>query len=296
LNTDASYRFERSVDPEGVVRAIERFTELLLLSQPNVEVSNIVDHYPGKTTREAIRLRLNRANELLGMEIPTDRALHYLPSLGFQVHETELVWSVTPPSWRPDVVREEDLIEELGRVHGYEKIPELLPEGQTPVGGPTPELFRVDRLRSSLVAAGFTQIMSHSLRDRHPLDGPEPWVAPTNPASPEMSLLRNSLLPCLADAAVRNGGKDVHLFEIGAVFAETGGRRKETKELGLLSCGNWQPAGWSASPAGPVDFFSVKGKLEDAFSLAGVEADFMAASTEDPRFHPRRFASIQIGR
>ncbi|HJP83763.1 MAG TPA: phenylalanine--tRNA ligase subunit beta [Fimbriimonadaceae bacterium] len=296
LNTDASYRFERSVDPEGVVRAIERFTELLLQSQANVAVSNIVDHYPGKTTREAIRLRLNRANVLLGMEIPADRALHYLASLGFVVREGGTEWSMIPPSWRPDVVREEDLIEELGRVHGYEKIPELLPEGQTPVGGPTPELFRVDRLRSALVAAGFTQIISHSLRDSHPLDGPEPWVAPTNPASPEMSLLRNSLLPCLADAAVRNGGKDVHLFETGAVFAETGGRRKETKELGLLSCGNWQPAGWSASPAAAVDLFSVKGKLEDAFSLAGVEADFIAASTEDPRFHPGRFASIHIGR
>lgn len=295
LNTEASYRFERSVDPEGVVRAIERFSRLLVQSLPLVAASNIVDLYPGKQTREPIRLRLERANRLLGMEIDKEDAIRYLRNLGFdpQPHDSE--FRVTPPSWRPDIVREEDLIEELGRVHGYEKIPSELPIGHTPVGGTHGQLYKIDLIRDALVRAGFIQIISHSLRDKHPLDNEGGHVGPKNPASPEMSVLRNSLLPCLADAAVRNGGKDLHLFEIGAAFFPRKEKTKESKLLAILSVGALQPFSWQKGDAGQANFYSLKGALENALSQAGVEFEIEASTEPDPRLHPTRDAYIKVG-
>lgn len=295
LNTEASYRFERSVDPEGVVRAIARFTDLLLQSLPDVTVSNIVDTYPGKQTKEPIRLRLDRANRLLGMEIDPEDANRYLQNLGFdpQPHGSEL--QVTPPSWRPDILREEDLIEELGRVHGYEKIPSELPIGHTPVGGTHGQLYKIDLIRDALVRAGFIQIISHSLRDKHPLDNLGGHVAPKNPASPEMSVLRNSLLPCLADAAIRNGGKDLHLFEIGAAFFPSESKNKEKKLLAVLSSGALQPFSWQKGDAGHATFYSLKGALNNALSQAGIQFEIEASTEPDARLHPTRDAYIKVG-
>lgn len=297
LNTEASYRFERSVDPEGVVRAIERFTHLLTQSLPQVTASNIVDLYPGKQTRPQIRLRLDRANRLLGMEIDPKDALRYLRNLGFEVPESnpEDVIHITPPSWRPDIVREEDLIEELGRVHGYEKIPSELPIGHTPVGGTHGVLYKIDLIRDALVRAGFIQLVSHSLRDKHPLDNPGEHVGPKNPASPEMSVLRNSMLPCLADAAVRNGGKDLHLFEIGNAFSKKATGTSETKHLGILSVGALQPFSWQKGDAGQASFYSLKGALENALSQANIEFKISASAEPDARFHPTRDACIYVG-
>ena len=294
LNTEASYRFERSVDPDGVVRAIERFTDLLLESQPTVRVSNVVDLYPGRKSSEPIPLRLERANRLLGMQIARVDAIRYLESLGFDLDANSEPIRVTPPSWRPDLEREIDLIEELGRVHGYEKIPEELPVGRTPVGGAHGELHFLDRLRESLVRAGFVQILSHSLRDSHPLDAPAAHVVPKNPASPEMALLRNSLLPSLADAAVRNGGKDLHLFEMGAVFHVTADRATERKVLAILSTGALHVSGWQSDSSTNADFFSLKGALETALDSLSVHVQFEGATESDGRYHPTRLARVLV--
>ena len=297
LNTEASYRFERSVDPEGVVRAIARFTELLLESQPSAEVSNIVDRYPAKATPDPIFLSLSRAVRLLGMPIEREEAERYLSNLGFEfevIEDPECAFQITPPSWRPDIVREDDLVEELGRIHGYEKIPEELPIGHTPVGGAHAELFLIDRLREALVRVGLAQIVSHSLRDVHPLDAAVDHIGPKNPASPEMAVLRNSILPCLADAAVRNGARDVHLFEMGRVFGRFGSSQLERSSLGILSTGALQPLGWQKSEGVSADFFSLKGAVESAFLDAGLRVELRPSEGSDSRFHPTRCADIQI--
>lgn len=295
LNTEASYRFERSVDPDGVVRAIERFTGLLVQSLPLVAASNIVDLYPGKQDREPIRLRLDRANRLLGMEIARDDALGYLVKLGFEPTDHTLhTIHITPPSWRPDVMREEDLVEELGRVHGYEKIPELLPIGQTPIGGSHGPHLRTDLIRDALVRAGLVQIVSHSLRDKHSLDSNAPSIGPKTPASPEMAWLRNSLLPCLADSAVRNGARDLHLFEIGCVFTSSASGYVERKHLAILSTGRLQPSSWQRHDAGTADFFSLKGVLQGSLAQAGYTPEFVPKDAADTRFHPTRYAQVLV--
>ncbi|MBI1333183.1 MAG: phenylalanine--tRNA ligase subunit beta [Armatimonadetes bacterium] len=297
LATEASYRFERSVDPDGVVAATLRFTELLLDSQPGIQVSNIVDLYPGQQTFAPVRLRIEKACILLGMDVTLEQATTYLRRLGMDVSQSGGDLMVVPPSWRPDIVREEDLVEELGRVHGYELIPEAYPAGSTPLGGSHGYQLLKDRFRESLVRAGLTQIISHSLRDFHPLDRTWERVAPRNPASPEHCVLRNSLLPCLADAARRNGGKDLHLFEMGKVFWQDNGTYDEGFHFGMLSQGGLMPENRKGDKVPQADFYSLKAVLEHAFEYLGISRDiqFLPLIGDDARFHPTRSAMILVG-
>ncbi len=124
LNTEASYRFERSVDPEGVVAALNRVRELLEdLGHSDWCVNGVTDNYPSPPVRKAVRLRLSRAHMLLGMQVGETEARGYLERLGFVLTGSGDELSATPPTWRTDIQREEDLVEELGRMHGYELIP-----------------------------------------------------------------------------------------------------------------------------------------------------------------------------
>ncbi|HSI74086.1 MAG TPA: phenylalanine--tRNA ligase subunit beta [Fimbriimonas sp.] len=289
LSTEASYRFERSVDPDGVVAAIKRFTQLLQESIPSVEVSSIVDHYPGKEDRAPIAVRTERSNRLLGMEISTELSEDYLRRLGMDVTRAGEALEVKPPSWRPDIVREDDLIEEIGRVHGYDKIPELLPQGTTTQGGPQGYELWQDMAIEAVIRAGFVQCISHSLRDLHPLDADGERIGPRNPGSPEMAWLRNSILPSLADAARRNNAKEAHLFERGRVFAK-GHPYHESTSLGLLSVGPLRNTEWTAKESNSASFFTLKGALEEICTALGIEATFKPSS--DPRLHPTRQALL----
>ena len=290
LNTEASYRFERSVDPEGVVAAILRFSELLLGipspdgSRPGFSSlerkpspSEIFDAYPGRVERSPIALRPARARLLLGMNVTDEEAETHLKRLGMDVRREDERLVVVPPSWRPDIVREEDLVEEVGRVHGYDRIPETAVAGTTMLGGPQGELLLEDRLRESVVRAGYVQAISHSLVDLHPLDAPGERVGPRNPGSPEAAYLRNSVLPNLADAAARNGSKGLRLFEIGRVFSPGA----EWKSLGLLSTDG-------------TGFFGLKGDLLAVVGSVGVPVDIGPVETPDARFHPTRQAAVSV--
>ncbi len=302
LATEASYRFERSVDPDGVVAATLRFTELLLECQPSIQVSNIVDLYPGKQTFTPVKLRVDRASMLLGVSISPLQANTYLKRLGMDASAMGDSLMVVPPSWRPDIVREEDLVEELGRVHGYELIPEAYPAGSTPLGGSHGKHLLTDRLREALIRAGMTQIISHSLRDFHPLDSKSSnRVAPRNPASPEHCVLRNSLLPGLAEAAKRNGGKDVHLFEMGKVFHDHKGTYQERLQMSLLSQGALYPANRKGESVPQADFYSTRAVLDVAFEALGISHDVSYTPLVpgyvhplDDRYHPNRVALITI--
>ncbi|AIE83638.1 phenylalanine--tRNA ligase subunit beta [Fimbriimonas ginsengisoli] len=297
LATEASYRFERSVDPDGVVAAIHRFSELLAASAPDVKLSNIVDLYPRPPERRSIVLRSSRASRLLGMEITSEQAQSYLARLGFEVRPMAEpgTFEVTMPSWRPDILREEDLVEELGRVHGYERIPERLPEGTTTLGGPHGEYLAYDRLRETAVKAGFIQIVSHSLRDFHPLErSDKDRIGPRVVASPEHAILRDSLLPSLADAASETGGRNLHLVEMGQVFWREGSAYSERRRLALLSTGELLPSDRKGAESRHADFFSLKGSLQAILGGVNVHVSFVPKG-DDPRFHPTLQAEIVAG-
>lgn len=285
LSTEASYRFERSVDPETVVAALNRFAELLdQCGGLKHLVPGVLDVYAAPPIPRAVDLRMSRCVRLLGMPISTDEARTYLERLGFRVEGSGEPFHVQVPTWRPDIVREDDLIEEVGRVHGFDRIPETLPHGATTQGGLPPLEAAIDRLRSRLIAAGFSQAVSHTLRDRHPLDANGERVGPRHPGSPEIAWLRNSVLPSLADAARRNGGKDLHLFETGRVFDP-----RERRTVGLLSQGDLYQPHRANENVPKADFFSLKGVI-DALCPGLVWA---VPAAPDPRLHPTRQATIE---
>lgn len=290
LSTDASYRFERSVDPELAIAALRRFHELLTQCDSRATLLEVEDVYPSPPSRITIDLDLDRAKRLLGMSIEQQLAIGYLKALGCEVRDNGGQLQVVVPTWRPDIVREEDLIEELGRVHGYERIPSVLPHGTTTLGGVFGFEAFVDRVREQALRVGLTQTMSHSLRDLHPLDEPNvERIGPRNPGAPEMAWLRSSLLPCLADAVHRNPGQRLQLFEIGRTFRAG----SERIELGVLLNGLPGRAEW-LSAGEPASFYDLKAVVESIGHGCGLQFDVSPCKT-DLRFHPGRCAEIRVG-
>jgi phenylalanyl-tRNA synthetase beta chain len=290
LNTDASYRFERSVDPEGVVAALNRVRDLLAeMGHADGCLPGISDFITEIKPPNALRLRLDRANRLLGLQITPEEAERYLAALGFTLHEAEDGWLVTVPSWRADIEREEDLVEELGRVHGYEKIPAWSPEGKTPPGGVSGRFLTEEVLIDGALKLGFDQVMSHSIQGpESPLDAPTQKIR-LRGVPEEIGYLRNSLLPGLAEAMRRNGGFNQQLFELGPIFTES----SETKKaLALLIQGVVFPPDRQTEVVPTSDFFALKGAVEALANLIGEEAN-LNQNAEDPRLHPTRSAKIQ---
>lgn len=296
LSTEASYRFERWVDPRGVVAALNRFRELYeqIVGQKGV-VNGVTAVVRSELPAPVVQARVSRIERLLGMTVGAASVRRYLEALGFSVEAEGEPFQVKPPSWRPDVVREEDVAEEIGRVHGYDKIPERLPQGSTPQGGVFGVPALVDRVREIMLRCGLDQIISHSLRDESPLDfARNDLVRVRNPHSPEMAVLRNSLLPCLAEAARRNGGQNVGLFEIGRVFVQGEVQIGEAVELGILMSGvTDEPSRFGGGLA--ASFWSLKGVLDELAVRVGAQFKFETPTIPDPRFHPTRCAAV-VGR
>lgn len=289
LSTEASYRFERSVDPEGTLAATHRVLQLLHKCDSSIKVvPGTIDLYPKPVQPSTIEVRVSRANKLLGLEVTNDEAEGYLERLGFDVTGTGEPFYVQSPSWRPDIVREQDLVEEIGRVHGFYRIPESLPLATTTRGGVSRQDALTTKVRQLLLRLGFDQTISHSLRGEHALDNSHGRIGPRTPSSPDMALLRNSLLPSLTESSRRNGGRDIHLFEIGRCFWQEHGEPVERTMLGILSQGNLFPINRSSDFIPQADFFSLKGVLGQLMPTMIVEAPL----EPDLRLHPTRQASV----
>jgi phenylalanyl-tRNA synthetase beta chain len=289
LQTEASYRFERYVDPEQVVAALNRFAELYEQATGERPVRGVVDEYPRTPHRPTITVRMSRVERILGTPVSQEDATSYLKRLGFEVSQGQNEMVCIAPTWRIDIAQEDDLVEEIGRIHGYEKIPERLPCGETTRGGVFGEQARVDEVRDVLLRCGLSQTISHSLRDLHPLDAPGKRVQVRNPHSPEIAHLRNSNLPGLAEAANRNGKENLHLFEIGRVFAPG----REHIGLSIIETGGDQTEDWQKKPSPTADFFSMKGVVETVCRSVG--CTFAVPEDPDPRFHPTRQATVLVG-
>lgn len=291
LATEASYRFERFVDPNCVVRALNRFCNLYHEITGAGPVPGAPTSRRDLTHSSPIPFRTERASKLLGFEVEPEEAVACLAKLGCRASADGEAFSVIPPSWRADLEREEDLVEEVGRILGYDRIPSLLPEGRSTVGGPRGFEAATDALRAELLANGFDQIVSHSLRARHPLSAETHPVKVRVPASPEASELRTSLLPGLAEAAVRNGAKRARLFEIGRVFEQVGEDRfAEHTAIALLGVGKISPDHFLSLDSDEESFFSLKGVLESLADCLARPLEFEPG--EDPRLHPTRQARV----
>ena len=273
LHTDASHRFERGVDPALAREAAERATALLLEITggepgPIVEVASAA-YLPGE---RQVRLRAERLEQALGKALPAGEVREILERLGMSVEESAEGWSARAPSWRFDIAIEEDLIEELARIHGYNRLPVRRPaarlslrpdhEARTPLG----------RLRRQMVARGYQEAVTYSFVSPE-LQGallPEA-VSPAlaNPISSDLSVMRASLFPGLVRALQYNLNRQqsrVRLFETGLVFRGDLDDLHQTPMLGALACGSHEPEGWAGGKAS-VDFFDLKGDLESLLAM-----------------------------
>lgn len=297
LSTEASQRFERYVDPELVPIALERACDLLAEFAGGEVVLGRMDLYPHPVQARTLTLRPARANAILGTAYSKDTIAHSLCRLGLIVDAAADPLSVIVPTFRPDLVKEIDLIEEVGRMTGYAVLPETLPPTRGD-GSDAPEAAFARRVRSALTGLGVSEALTNSLTAPSPFDDPaeaDRRVAIRQALSAELSGLRQALVPNLLDALARNLRQrqtDVRLFEIGKVFAVGESGYAETRHVAAVLTGHSAPRGWNETPA-PVDFFTAKGIVEsltDALHLSAVTF----TREERPRMHPGRCADVSV--
>ena len=303
MSTEASYRFERGADPGIVLAALDRAVELITELAGGTICKGIVDVYPGEQPLTEIQLRPERVNFVLGTEIEAARMEEILERLGFGVETSGSIYRVTVPTFRSDITREIDLIEEIARVYGYDNIPTALPKGDIPVPSPDPKVEVRRRIKQFLLAAGMMEAVNYSFSDpnsfdkiRFAADNPLRNALPLqNPLSPEMSVLRTTLLPGLLDNAQRNRNHQIDtiaLFEIGSVFIFSGEQQEPERVSGVLA--GQVGDGVYSDPYRQPDFYDIKGLVEGVLEVCGI-SDYTLQKTDTPTFHPGRNAAVLLG-
>lgn len=304
MSTEASYRFERGVDCEAAVRACDRAASLIAEVAGGEVLSGIIDVYPGPQTREPILFRRARYRNLTGLEIEVGEAARILCALGFAVEtvgEADAL-RATPPSWRVDVALEVDLIEEVARLAGYDRLPTTLPGG---AGAGAYLIGEGGRraARRALTAMGYHEAISFSFINAEAdaiFNGSqdERELTLRNPIDETQGQMRTTLLVGLLDAVSRNvnhGTRQARLFELGKCFAPGDGAHPvESELLGLVATGARNEADWQRA-AERVDFYDLKGAVEAVIESLGLPRGEYAPIETLSYLHPGRAAVISLG-
>jgi phenylalanyl-tRNA synthetase beta chain len=303
LRSEASARFERGMDPEVLPAAAARACRLIVQVAGGAASNDVIDQYPAPIVRPRITLRPQRTDALLGIQVDAGRQAVLLESVGFGVAEEDRALSVQPPSFRPDAMREVDLVEEVARLEGLDKLSSTLPAGG--VGGLGADGSADRAIRRTLAGLGLheawtTSFMSPRDLDRLGLDGDlaaRDAIELANPMSEEEKLLRTSLLPGLLRAARHNlarGSGGAAVFEIARVYGPDGDPlpAERTMLAGIFS-GRRREQGWNAPGVG-WDFFAVKGIVMGLLESLRVPPPGFRASAAMP-FHPTRGALLSWG-
>lgn len=305
LVSEASMRFERTVDRAGCADALDRAAALIVEVAGGQVAPGIVDVYPGPLPPRVIALRIPRLEALVGVDFGPGEPERILVALGCVVESHPDHLAVTVPTYRPDLEREVDLIEEVLRVWGMERVRSTLPGGRGRVGLLTREQTLRERAGEVLRACGLNETMTYAFGDPKdpektsmPLAADELLVELLNPMSTEQAVLRRSLLPGLLASVSynqRRGVSDVHLYEIGGIYW-TGPGRKQPKErtmVGGVLAGAWNRPSWNA-PSVPLDFFDGKGVIENLVRELAIDK-FRVRPSDAPHLQPGRAAEILVG-
>ncbi len=271
LSSEASYRFERGVDPDGVIHALERAAQLMCEVGGGRVVGPRLDEYPAPIQHPRLSLRVSRTNQVLGTDFSHQtiagllKRLH-LPAVSLDRENL----AVQVPSFRNDLTREVDLIEEVARLAGFEAIPVTLPRGEVATRRPGPEARLRSEARQLLLGLGFNEVINYAFQSERLEElAAAPGAAPlalANPLSEEQAVMRTSLIPGLLDTLRRNTlqqAQDLRLFETAKVFLPRPGAelpREETWLAGLMY-GAREEVSWAA-PREAVTFFDLKGVVE----------------------------------
>ncbi|CAG1771285.1 partial phenylalanyl-tRNA synthetase beta chain, partial [uncultured bacterium] len=297
LHTDSSHRFERGVDFTLQHRAIERATQLIV-EIAGGEVGSITEATDENNLpkREAVNLRKQRLEKILGTAVADDTVTDIFKRLDMEVLTTGEGWQVVPAGFRFDIAIEADLIEEVARIYGYNNLPNNSLLMRSSLGNATESILPLDRVKDVLVDRGYQEAITYSFVD----EGLQNIIAPNdelvrlqNPISADMAVMRTTLWCGLINAALHNTKRQqtrLRLFETGLRFVQQNGETIQEKMLAGLALGSANPEQWGETSR-KVDFYDVKADVESLFALTGCKVTFIPV--EQTALHPYQTAAIQ---
>jgi len=304
LRSESSMRFEKGVDLAGCRAAADRAAQLMVMIGGGRVAQGAVDVFPGEVKPVMVNLRIRRVNEILGTTLTMDEVASIMDRLSFPYRVQEgLALVVSVPTYRGDIGKEIDLIEEVARLYGYHLIPSTLPHGPVNAGRTRSQRLE-DRCHTLLEAMGLTEVITYSFInpsafDRLQLPPEHPWrtvVEIRNPLSEEQRVMRPTLLHGLLEVAARNTNRrmgNLALFEIGRAFVPQKGKQlpDEPLKLGVVATGEID-RGWQEKPLA-VDFYMLKGVLEELLGRLGLD-DYDIRRGEHPSCHPGRTGKVSL--
>ncbi len=310
LHTESSHRFERGIDINNVTRALDRAAALIVELSGGVLAQGCIDVYPGKRDRAPIQFRPEKANELIGINLERDVIITILTRLECRVSEcADGSVDVVPPHYRLDIEREIDLIEEIARLNGYDKIPATMPIARVVSDRPTRHQEVEKQVRDLFVNNGMTEIINFSFTAPEAvaklcLNAEDPRrfaIKLANPLVDEQSVMRTTLLPGLLETAARNmnfRSLDLRLFEMRRIYLPgEEGDAMPHEPLCIVGAiaGTQDGDGWTCSNES-VNFFDAKGIVETVLEFLDIGAVSWVAENPEPYFHPGKSCRVFAGR
>ena len=296
LRTEASSRFEKGIDPNLCEAAADRVCRLIELTGAGRVCRGSVDVYPAPKTAKTIDVRVDRVNHVLGIELDRETMADIFESLEIKTAGEGNIITVTPPTIRQDLLEEEDYIEEVARIYGYDRLPVTLPKGNNEAGL-SYERFLRDRSREALCSMGLNEIQTYSFVSPKGVDNlrieEDSWergfVKLINPLGEENSVMRTILTPNMMEVLARNYSRNIETvkaFEIGNTFtANLLGEDHLPDEQYSLCIGMYGKG---------IDFFSLKGVVEELLNVMGIRDVQFIAESEYGVYHPGRCARIAV--
>jgi phenylalanyl-tRNA synthetase beta chain len=309
MGTDAAFRFERGIDPEGVIRALNRAARLITEVSGGTPCKGVIDQYPQKIrAAKGIPLRIGRVNDILGIVVPAEEIIRTLESLEMTV---ELVGDgrieVTPPTCRVDIVREIDLIEEVVRLYGYDRVPATLPGVSVSTGIIDGKRSVEGRLRDIMTGAGYTEVINYSFISPNAVDQlglgeadeRRSHLPIRNPLTEEQAVLRTTMIYSLLLNAKRNvdcGRFDLKIFEIGKTFIRRGEGELplEQNRMACLITGLRYEDRWNTNEL-RADFYDLKGCVESMLGVLRIPSPSFRSGIHENILHPGKSCGVFSG-
>jgi len=311
LHTESSHRFERGADVDMAPVALDRAASLILEVAGGIAAKGRIDVYPQPLAERRLAISSRKTAEILGLELDLLEIRRLLQSVGLTAELAENrdeVLYVSVPAFRPDIEREIDLIEEVARLNGYDRIPVTMPAGRIVCHRPASLQRQARQMRDAMVAAGFSEVINYSFTTSNawdkvalPADDPRrETVKILNPLTEEQSVMRTMLVPSLLETVSRNlayRSRDLRLFELRPVFLPQAGEElpQERLRLAAVICGRRAPEGWAQGNES-VDFFDLKGVLEGLFERFRLDRVDWDSLLREPYLHPGKSCTLKAGK
>jgi phenylalanyl-tRNA synthetase beta chain len=308
MSTDAAYRFERGIDPDGVIRALDRAAQLIAQTGGGIVCRGLIDNYPRIIcSAKDILLRTARIEKVLGVAVSEEKVINILTGLGMVVKKQGNDFLVTPPTYRVDISREIDLIEEIARLHGYDCIPTSIPSISVKENLSNNKKAVDEMVCAYLNGYGYSEVVNYSfttpesadILNLGEADERRLFVRIINPITEDQSVMRTTLLFGLLETMKNNlndGSYNLKLFEKGKIFFRETSRDvlpREKVKLGALLTGTRYDERWSSKEV-QSDYYDLKGCMENLLAFLRIEPIHFLTAKDIPFLHPGRSSRIFV--